>query len=437
MLQSDAIRAWPDHAWMLDLLYGGKPSVAWATAGSLPAGYDLVEQLVELPSAQGRSFLVSTGTRRGAASALTSFNALRSGRRRVARRVLGTAMRMGLAQPFLRTRIDIGVLAGTSPERRTDNLLTEHLHALLATACPDQGQPDRGRLVLAITGGAGPYRKPVLQVFSGAGRPLGFVKVGWNEWTRAGVHREALALRACADRSLGFGVPELLGLSDWHGLSLLMTAPLPDRARGIGASPPLPGISVLREISQLARDAVEPLASSAWWRGVRSRIRHKVTDSSAREALDLLACKLEADYGAVLLEFCFCHGDFTPWNLARVDARLYLWDWENSSPDAPLGFDAVHYHFQIAFVGRGLPLTQAAEIAARLAQPALRELRVPAENCALLTVLHLTELFLQHEEARSATGAADDRFYPVVTEVLGQRLARIRQPARGVGGRTS
>jgi len=29
-----------------------------------------------------------------------------------------------------------------------------------------------------------PVRRPVLQVFSAKGRPLGFVKAGWNEWTR-------------------------------------------------------------------------------------------------------------------------------------------------------------------------------------------------------------------------------------------------------------
>jgi len=421
------------YAWMLDLLYGGKPSVTWAAAGSLPVGYERAEQLVQLPSGPGRSFLVSLANRRGAASSLTSYNALRSGRRRVLRRALGAALRTGLAQPLLRTKIDIGVRSAATPEQRAADMLTEHLSRVCAVASPGAVP-----LVVAIGGGDdGPYRKPVLQVFSAAGTPLGFVKVGWNDWTRDGVRREAAALRACETRPLGFDVPKLLGLSGWHGLDLLATAPLPDRVRGLRLAAPLPDASILREIGQLSVGGAGPLADSLWWHGVRSRIQQNVTDHSSREVLERMAGQLEAGYGDVPLEYGFCHGDFVPWNLARLGERLYIWDWENSEPDAPLGFDAVHYHFQVAFVGRGLPLGEAAEFAARSARPVLRELNVPAAHCGLLAVLHLAELFLRHEEARSTAGVADERFYPAVTGVLEQQLARIQNTALGFVGRAT
>jgi len=159
-----------------------------------------------------------------------------------------------------------------------------------------------------------------------------------------------------------------------------------------------------------------------------------VTDHSSRQVLERMAGQLEAGYGDVLLEYGFCHGDFVPWNLARLGERLYVWDWENSAPDTPLGFDAVHYHFQVAFVGRGLPLGEATALAARSARPALRELGVPAAHCGLLAVLHLAELFLRHEEARGAAGVADGRFYPAVTGVLEQQLAYIQNTAPGFAG---
>jgi Phosphotransferase enzyme family len=418
----------PDYAWMLDLLYGGKPSVTWAAAGSLPVGYERAEQLAELPSGPGRSFLVSLAARRGAASALTSFNALRSGRRRVVRRALGATLRTGLAQPLLSTKIDIGVRSAATPEQQAADLLTEHVSRVCA-ARPGAAPP-----VVAISGGAGPYRKPVLQVFSAAGTPLGFVKVGWNEWTRDGVRREAAALRACETRSLGFDVPKLLALSEWHGLDLLATAPLPDRVRGVRLAAPLPDASVLREISQLTAGSAGLLADSPWWRGIRARIQQNVTDHSSRQVLERIAGQLAAGYGDVPLEYGFCHGDFVPWNLARLGERLYVWDWESSAPDAPLGFDAVHYHFQVAFVGRGLPLGEATALAARSARPVLRELGVPTAHCGLVAVLHLVELFLRHEEARSAAGVADERFYPAVTGVLEQQLARIQDAAPGFVG---
>jgi hypothetical protein len=429
-MRANAIVALPGYAWMLDLLYGGKQSVAWAAAGSLPVGYERVEQLAELPSAPGRSFLVSLATRQGAASALTSFNALRSGRKRVVRRVLGAGLRTGLIQPLLRTKVDIGVRPAATTGKA--DLLTEHLREL----CGVSGS-SAARLVVAIGGGDGPYRKPVLQVFDAAGTPVGFVKVGWNEWTKDGVRAEAAALRACQTRSPKFGVPRLLGVSDWNDLTLMATAPMPDRVRGIGAAAPLPPASVLREISQLSEGGMEPLASSIWWRGVRSRIQQNVTDPPSRQALESMARRLEAGYGGARLEYGFCHGDFVPWNLAQADGQLYVWDWESSVPAAPLGFDAVHYHFQIAFVGRGLPLPEASALAARSARPALLDLGVPAEHCDLLAVLHLTELFLRHEEARHATGAIDERFYPAITSVLGKRLADLEQTASRVIGKAS
>jgi hypothetical protein len=429
-MRANAIVALPGYAWMLDLLYGGKQSVAWAAAGSLPAGFERVEQLAELPSAPGRSFLVSLASRQGAASALTSFNALRSGRKRVVRRLLGAGLRTGLVQPLLRTKVDIGIRPAAITDKA--DLLTEHLREL----CGVSGS-EAARLVVAIGGGDGPYRKPVLQVFDAAGTPVGFVKVGWNEWTKDGVRAEAAALRACQTRSPKFGVPRLLGVSDWNDLTLMATAPLPDRVRGIGAAAPLPPASVLREISQLSEGGVGPLARSTWWRGVRSRIQQNVTDPPSRQALESMARRLEAGYGGARFEYGFCHGDFVPWNLAQADGQLYVWDWESSFPAAPLGFDAVHYHFQVAFVSRGLPLPEASALAARSARPALLDLGVPAAHCDLLAVLHLTELFLRHEEARHATSATDERFYPAITSVLGQRLADLAQTAPSVIGKAS
>ena len=106
------------------------------------------------------------------------------------RRVLGVGLRTGLAQPLLPGKIDVGTAVDATPEQLADVLLSEHLRELFG----------RGPVTVAVSGGSGAYRKPVLQVFSTDGKPLGFVKVGWNDWTRDAVRREAAALRACAKR---------------------------------------------------------------------------------------------------------------------------------------------------------------------------------------------------------------------------------------------
>lgn len=40
------------------------------------------------------------------------------------------------------------------------------------------------------------------------------------------------------------------------------------------------------------------------------------------------------------------HGDFTPWNMYETKDKIHVYDWEMSSPDMPLLFDAFHYIFQ-------------------------------------------------------------------------------------------
>ena len=213
------------YAWIFDLLFAAGSAVTWAAAGELPAGYERADQFAVLPAIAGRSFMVSLASRPGASSALTSYNALRTAPRRLVRVVFSLGLRTGLARPVLRNKIDIGVAAGATAEQLGRRA------ARLSTCGSQLG---RGPVVIAFGGGGGPYRKPVLQVFGLDGTPLGYVKVGWNDWTREAVRREAAALRGCAASPMRLGVPELLGHYVWRGLDLLVTAPLPHRVRRLG-----------------------------------------------------------------------------------------------------------------------------------------------------------------------------------------------------------
>ncbi len=414
MQASPPARAGRTPTWLFDLLFAGTPVVTWAAAGRLPEGFERVDRFAVLPAGAHRSFMVSLAAQRGAASALTSYNSLRPGRTRLARRVLGLGLRAGLAQPLIRDKIDIGIAAGATDAQLADDLLGEHLRLLFG----------RERIVMAFGGGSGPYRKPVLQVFSTGGVPLGYIRVGWNDWARAAVGREATALRACAVHPMKLGVPEILGLSVWRGLDLLITGPLPRDSRRVGTENGLPPASVLREISGLVPEFTGELAASPWWSSVRSRIQAPGFDPVARSAVNLAVERAERAYGHMPLTFGAWHGDLVPWNLARCGPRLYAWDWEYSTQSAPLGFDAVHYHFQVAFVARQRPLGEAVALAADRAAGALRTLDVPEQAHRLVAVLHLLELAVRHEEARSSTGDVDERFYPAITAVLQHALAQ-------------
>jgi hypothetical protein len=407
------------YAWMLDVLFAKTEPVTWAGAGALPAGFRRAEQFVALPGGGGRSFMVSLASRAGASSALTSYNSLRSGRRRFARTVLGFGLRTGLAQLLVRDKIDIGIASDATADQLVDDLLSGHLQQLF----------DDGPVVIAFGAGGGPYRKPVLQVFSTRGKPLGYVKIGWNEWAREAVRREAAALRACASRPMQLGVPKLLGLSQWRGLDLLVTAPLPQGIRRVGMDEGRLDAGLLREISELSSAHVSELASSPWWLGIRSRVQTGVTDAEVRSALAAAIERIERSYGGEPLEFGTWHGDLVPWNLARLGDRLYAWDWEGSTPETPLGFDAVHYNFQVAFVARLHGLEQAVKLAADGARPTLAALGIPEHVHGLIAGLHLLELAIRHEEARRSTGDIDERFYPAIVPVLDRIPALPSGPA--------
>jgi hypothetical protein len=401
------------HAWIFDLLFSGRPTVTWAAAGKLPAGFDRTDQFAVLPAIGGRRFAVSLSTRAGASSALTSYNALRTAPRRLVRDAFSLGLRTGLAQPLIWNKIDIGAASAATTDELTGDLLTEYLSRLFG----------QGPVVVAFGVGLGPYRKPVLQVFSAGGTPLSYVKIGWNDWTRKAVCAEAAALHACASRSMRIGVPELLDHSTWHGLELLVTAPLPRDVRRLGQSSRLPEAALLREISQLSHRYAGELGASPWWQALRTRISNGVADSTARAQLEHAADGIERSYCRTALEFGSWHGDLVPWNMARLGGQVYVWDWESFAPDAPIGFDALHYCLQVAFVARKSPLAKAAILASQHARPALDALGVAENIQDLVAALHLMELFVRHEEARSSTGAIDDRFYPVVAHLLERSLA--------------
>lgn len=56
--------------------------------------------------------------------------------------------------------------------------------------------------------------------------------------------------------------------------------------------------------------------------------------------------RMQARFPNMILETALWHGDFTPWNMARLGPDLLVWDWEHSAKSVPLGFDHLHFMAQ-------------------------------------------------------------------------------------------
>jgi hypothetical protein len=124
----------------------------------------------------------------------------------------------------------------------------------------------------------------------------------------------------------------------------------------------------------------------------------------------------------VELEFGHWHGDWVPWNMAVHGGGLMMWDWENSAPGVPVGFDLAHQAFQTALSTRGLPAALCAEAvdeALRRHGPELgldtaRQQRFVADG-------YLIELWLRTFELSQGGAGWNPKLHPALLDVLTKR----------------
>jgi hypothetical protein len=402
MLDADG-HASPDLRWIADVLWGGLAGIR-VTLGE-PTGGRVLERYAIVPSAR-RPRLLLPFDRRAAWAAAADAPATRSPRAALERRVAGAAARSGFA-PF---RDRLTVLA--SDEADPEATVAARLATLL-------GAP----VTLGVNvRPPGPYRKPVLSLVGPGGRVLAYAKVGWNDPTAENVEAEADVLRAAATAQ-AFSVPEVLGELRWRDRPVLVTRPLPRGLRRYDARAGAPAVEATREVT-----ALFATGDPAYREGpVRARLRARAgalagdhLDPAISSRLDALAAVLDAldARGDVRLPFGGWHGDWSPWNLARGPDRLWVWDWEYARPDAPLGLDVAHFHFQVAFVRERRGLGASLERAHAAALEPLDRLGLDAAARSLLRGLHAAELALRATEAETTGAPPNPRFAVQIVSML-------------------
>jgi hypothetical protein len=380
-----------------------------------PPGYRVAERYAVVPSAGRARFLVPLLDRRSAAASVSAYNALRPAKVRLTRTALAAALRVGGAQRILRDELSVCVPSDADDDDAARWLLGEHLRGVF-------GEPS---VHAAIgVGRPGPFRKPVLQAFRPDGRVLGYVKAGWNDVTRGLVHTEADMLAACADEPpTSMLVPALRGRGRWRDLETVIAAPLPESVRRYRPREATPPIEATLEVAGLFGRATERLAESAYWskavasvRGLRGRV-----DDDVADAVDGYAAETARRHGAVELSFGAWHGDWAPWNMAKLDGRLVVWDWEHGSRRVPLGFDPLHFHFQLAFIADEQPLARSLVRARGAGGAALAGLGLSSAQADAVVASHLLEVFLRYQEAMLAGAGTNPRFFPAAVRILRER----------------
>lgn len=67
-----------------------------------------------------------------------------------------------------------------------------------------------------------------------------------------------------------------------------------------------------------------------------------------RDAVSKAIDSVKEIYGGKEVEFCACHGDFTPWNMFAGGKELFVFDFEYAAMTYPAGIDRYHFFTQTA-----------------------------------------------------------------------------------------
>ncbi len=351
------------------------------------------------------------------AAAIRGYSALGSRRARLGGRALSLALRSGIGAAALRSRVRVRAPQGA-----------DTIESFLARVLR------RDVLVSLYIGPPRANRKPVLQVLSAQGQPLGFAKIGVDPLTRALVRSEAEALTRLAEAGLqGVMVPQVLHYGTWRETNVLVISTLPvwQRRREVTSEQLAAAMIAVARLGGVRR---EPLAASSFWQHLTSRLA-AADASAARDALWQALSALPAGARDRELAMGSWHGDWTAWNMAATRGGLLVWDWERFTEGVPLGFDALHYSLQHDLVVGGRDPRRAAACCVDQADRLLAPFGVAGDQARLTCILYLAELATRYladrqAEAGASLGAVGEWLVPAITDEVG-RLGSRRPP----GGR--
>jgi hypothetical protein len=417
-------------AQVCDILW---PRPASVTAGTRPgraaraAGPRAASRLPGELQPAGAEYILLLGMRRprllipatpaAAAAAIRGYSALGSRRARLGGRALSLALRSGVGAAALRSRIRVQV----PPDADTiESFLSDVL--------------GHDVLVSLYLGPARANRKPVLQVLSPQGQPIGFAKVGVDKLTRTLVQSEAQALARLAQAGLnGLTVPRVMHYGAWREANVLVISALPvwQRRRPVTGEQLAAAMIAVARLAGVRSDA---LAASPFWQRLTSRLA-AADASTARDALQQALSALPPSARDQELAMGSWHGDWTAWNMAATRSGLLVWDWERFTEGVPLGFDALHCSLQHDLVRGGRDPREAVAGCIARAPGLLAPFGVAGDQARLTCILYLAELATRYladrqAEAGASLGAVGEWLVPAITDEAA-RLSRRRPPGGG------
>jgi hypothetical protein len=358
-------------------------------------------ELMLVPGVRRPPLLVPAAPR-VAAAAVRHYSGSRSTATRLVAKLMSVGLARGLGGSVRRGRVRLDAAAGS-----------DTIEAYLRDAV------SRDIQVSMYLGPARANRKPVLQLLTGAGEPVGFAKVGVNPLTRELVRAEHSSLDLLGRAGMRkVTVPRVLHYGEWRGLNVLVVTALPVWQRHHSVTPAGLAAAMI-EVAHIAGLHDEPLAGGAYLNRLSGRLAGAEEGLERAALTDALGMIADAE-GDTVLTYGAWHGDWAPWNMANTGLGLLVWDWERFTVGVPLGFDALHHWLQ-AEVGPGHrdPL-RAAVACVEQAAGLLGPFGIAAPQARLTALLYLADLatrYLVDQQAKAGArrGSPGTWLIPAIT----------------------
>jgi hypothetical protein len=190
------------------------------------------------------------------------------------------------------------------------------------------------------------FRKLTVQVMRPGGEILGYIKLPLTDAAVERVRHEAETLNHLwSFPTLRPHIPRVLYSGEWGDGTILFQSGGPSRPG------PVLFDRQCEEFLQLLwgiRTAEKP--GHVLWEEVAARWRKAEPSlASGWQALGQAAlARAKRELDGVMVPCGVVHGDFAPWNTRVGDGRLYVFDWESASWEAPTLWDIFHFKTQVA-----------------------------------------------------------------------------------------
>ncbi len=316
--------------------YGDKVTATMegATKGSeggplFAEGFARIQTFALIPSAMATRWIIPIGNRRWTFRALNVCTVYAPGARFLKQLLLATTW-MGWTGWARHT-----LLVSSQQPLTVESLVSEvtgEPHPVFALSL---GSPSR-------------FRKLTIQVMRQDGEVLGYLKLPMTQESVARVRREVVALEYLSRfPALQLQIPRVLYAGEWGGGYILFQSAGPSNpAPAEFGAPHQEFLKNLRSVDSIEKPG-EALVAEI---GSRWRKTERDLDSKWRALGSAALQKASHELEDLTVRCGITHGDFTPWNCRVGGGRLYVFDWELASFEAPISWDVFHFHVQVAFL---------------------------------------------------------------------------------------